>query len=292
MRFKKAITILVLIITVLSTIAALVGVFSNNASEISEFKSIHGEQVEIYGKGIYKNDSIAIVAQGRAQDVVTLVLGIPILLISLGMYRKKSLKGKLLLTGTLAFFLYTYVSYTFLWMYNSFFLIYVIIMSASFFAFTLCMMSFDLDQLRNSFNTKLPIKTLAIFQIVIGLFLAFNWLGMILPAVINNSVPLIIEHYTALVIQGLDLGFIFPISILSAVLLLKRNPYGYLLSSIVIIKGITLGTSVTAMVIGQLLAGVKLNIAEIVMFPLLSIGTIYLFFILLNNISEPLQKNI
>jgi hypothetical protein len=71
----------------------------------------------------------------------------PEVIISLIVANKNSLKGRLLLTGTLGYFLYTYTSYSFLSMYNSFFLIYVSIMSLSFFAFIINITSNELKLL-------------------------------------------------------------------------------------------------------------------------------------------------
>ena len=85
--------------------------------------------MDIYGKGLYYNDSVSVASQGRAQDIVTLTVGIPFLIVSLIFANKRSLRGKLLLTGALGYFLYTYMSYSFLAMYNNFFLIYIMMIS-------------------------------------------------------------------------------------------------------------------------------------------------------------------
>ena len=160
MKYKKYIKILVTIIIILSAIASIVGLFSNEGNGQHNITSIHGEQVTIYGKGVYKNDSVSLVAQGKAQDAVIVIIGIPMLLIALVTIRKESLPGKLLRAGTLAYFLYTYMSYTFLWNYNYMFLVYVILMSCSLFAFILSIMDIDVANLRNSFkDTIKKLKT-------------------------------------------------------------------------------------------------------------------------------------
>jgi hypothetical protein len=58
-----------------------VGIFSNEGNGQHNITSIHGEKVTIYGKGVYKNDSVSLVAQGKAQDAVIVIIGIPMLLI-------------------------------------------------------------------------------------------------------------------------------------------------------------------------------------------------------------------
>jgi hypothetical protein len=158
MKNKKAIHLLVYLITILSIGAASYAIFSNQGAGVYEYRSIFGKTVSIYGRGLYKHDSVSMAAQAIAQDYVTLFLGVPLLILSLYLSRKGRLKGQLLLTGTLGYFLYTYASYSFLSMYNSLFLVYVILMSASFFAFTLAMMSFEVSKLNLFFKEKLPVK--------------------------------------------------------------------------------------------------------------------------------------
>jgi hypothetical protein len=286
MKNKKTINVLVLIIAILAFIATLTGIMSSYGNGERIFISVFGEEVTLYGKGIYQNDSVSVTAQGLAQDYVTLILGIGVLLFSLFQFNKGSLKGKLLLLGMLGFFLYTYISYTFLWTYNPMFLAYVAIMSSSLFAFVLTIMTIDINNLKENFNDKMPVKFLGSFQIFIGIAIALLWIGKIVPALLDQTVPVGLDHYTTLVIQAMDLGFIVPTAILSGTLLIKKSNYGYLLSSVVIIKGIALLSSISAMIFSQFMAGVNMNIVEIIMFPIFNIIVLICLIILLKNIKE------
>ena len=286
MKYKNTVSLLVMCIILLSLTASVYGVFSNQGQGQYEFKSLHGETVSIYGKGLYKNDSLAMAVQARAQDTVTMVLGVPLLAISLYMARKNWLKGRLLLTGTLAYFLYTYVMYTFTAMYNQFFLVYVILMTTAFYAFILSMLSFDMEELGRSFSEKLPVKFVGGFLLFLGAVVGLLWIGRIVPTLIEGTMPIGLEHYTTLVIQGLDLGILIPTQVIAGVLLIKRKTFGYLLASVMIIKLITLLTALTAMIVGQAFAGVKMGIFEMAMFPLFNLIAIYCLAAILKNIKE------
>ena len=85
-------------------------------------------------------------------------------------------------------------------------------------------------------------------------------------------------------ISVLDVGVLTPACILGAVLLLKKHPWGYLLATIMIFKGLTMGLAITAMVINQLLAGVSMSVVEVVMFLLLSALMIYMAVRMLRSI--------
>ncbi|MFD1906286.1 hypothetical protein ACFSQ7_23430 [Paenibacillus rhizoplanae] len=115
----------------LGVVATGIGLFSGEGSENEGshpiFTSIRGEQIELYGTGIYKNDSLSAAAQAIAQDGVTLVVGIPLLLVSLLLSLRGTIRGRLLLAGALGYFTYTYASYCFLAMYNDLFLVYVLL---------------------------------------------------------------------------------------------------------------------------------------------------------------------
>jgi hypothetical protein len=286
LKNQKPISVFVLLITILSIVATSYAIFSNQGPGQFEYKSIFGETVSIYGKGLYKHDSVSMAAQAIAQDYVTLFLGVPLLLFSLYLSRKGLLKGHLLLTGTLGYFLYTYVSYSFLSMYNSMFLVYVLLMSTSFFAFTLAMMSFEITNLPLFFKAKLPVKFIGGFLLFASFVFGMMWLGKIVQPLINHTPTVGIEHYTTLVIQALDLGFVVPVGFVAGILLIKRKPFGYLLASVIIIKDITLLTALSAMIFLQIQAGVEVSSAIEAFVLLLNIIVIYLMFLILKNVKE------
>jgi len=285
-KFKKPVLILVVMIIVFSAICSILGLTMSGNGRPYEFISIGGESIKIFGSGLYKNDSISVVAQGKASDLVTLILAIPLLAISLVHSYRGSIKARLLMTGTLGYFLYTYMSYTFLWTYNPLFIVYVLLMSASLFAFIMAILSFDIEKMPAMFSEKLPTRFLGGFQLFLTFTIGMLWLGKIAPTILNGAVPVGLEHYTNLVIQGMDLGFVVPAAILSGILLIKRKPLGYLLSSVIIIKGITMLTSISAMIVNSALSGVSMSMVEIVIFPLFNVVTVVCLILLLRNMKN------
>jgi len=285
-KYKKSISRLVILIAIFSLAASIYGAFSNQGSGPYDFKTIHDTTVTIYGRGLYQNDSVSVASQAVAQDIVTLLLGVPLLIVSLILFRKELLKGKLLLAGTLAYFLYTYTSYSFLSMFNQFFLLDVMLMSASFFAFVLTMMSFDIDTLRDHFSEKLPVRFVGGLLISIGTIFGLMWLGTVIPSIVSGIAPVVLEQYTSLVIQAMDLAFIVPTAFLAGILLIKRKPFGYLLSSVVTVKGITMLTALTAMVLNEMSAGVEVSPAILILIPALNLIIIYSLFLIMKNIKE------
>jgi hypothetical protein len=286
MYANKIITRLSILIIFLALIAAGLGVFWQGQGEAFTFTSLRGEMVEIHGRGLYHYDSISYAAQAVAQDAVTLILGIPLLIGGLAWARKGSLRGHLLLTGTLGYMLYTYTSYSFLSSYNPLFLLYVALFSLCLFAFILAMMHLDPELIARCVSDKFPRKGIAIFMIILAGFLLLAWLGRIVPGLISGTPPFGLESYTTLVIQALDLGIIVPTSGLAAVLLWQDRPWGYALSSVVLVKGLTMGAALIAMIISQIMTGVPVSIVEIVMFSGIALAALVFTLMMFRHIKE------
>lgn len=227
-------------------------------------------------KDTYKNDTLSGAAQERGNDLVTLVLCVPLLLVS-GYYASRgSLRGRLIWTGTVFFFLYTYASQSFLTAYNHLFLVYVAAFSVSLYTFAASVLTLNVQEIKESF-TSAPVKITAAAMFLISLALLFMWLGgIILPSLLSGQRPPALETYTTLVIQALDLGVIAPLAALTGVLLLKRDAWGYTLASLVLIKGITLGTGVVSMGLFEILAGVEVPLPMLAVFVILTLASLAL----------------
>lgn len=285
MKNQKIITILVVCIAVLVLAATLTGLLAQGGPGNYDFKTLHGETIKIYGKGLYQHESLKLGPQTRGQDAVSLFLGLPLLVMSLVKARQGSLKGRLLLAGTLGYFFYTYLMMMFIY-YNPLFLVYIPAMAASMYAFILTLMSFDMSRLRGAFGPKLPVKYIVGFQVFVTLTLSVLWLSDLIPALINGTIPRELQHYSTLTVYALDLGFVVPALLIGSILLIKRNPYGYLMSAIMIVKSITILTALTAMGIAAMMEGVVLSLGDLMIFPLFNIGAVYAIYGLLKSIDE------
>jgi hypothetical protein len=257
MKSSRIVVLLIWLIAILALIAAGIGLFYQGEGSSFSFTTLHGLSVQIYGQGLYQYD-IPITAVGyRAGDAVTLVLALPLLIISALLYWRGHLRGGLLLTGVLAYFLYTYGSMAFGAAYNPLFLVYIVLFSASLFALVLALMSFDVLELPAHFSTGLPRQGIGIYLMVSGGILALVWLGLsLVPALLGNRVPLEVASYTTLITAVVDIGIVAPALFLSGALLFRNAPIGYLLASTMLVFTVTQGTSLLAAGIAQLLTGV------------------------------------
>ncbi|MCF7923478.1 MAG: hypothetical protein K9L64_00045 [Candidatus Izimaplasma sp.] len=285
MRLTK-IQIMSFIIAFLAFIAALVGVLAFGDYEEISFITIRGEEVFLYGKGIYAFDTVSVALQAIAQDFVTLVIAIPLLIYSTIKLTTNSVRWTLLHLGMVGYFLYSYGTYSFLSHFNALFLVYVIIFSMSFFTFVLAIMRIDVEKIKISFKEDFSKKLIVIFLLFTGFMLLAMWLGRIGPALLLNEIPVGLESYSTLVIQVFDLGFIVPLSFLGAYLLANDKAWGYLLAGVLLLKGIALFTAVSAMGIMQLALDEGANIVEISIFLALTLFSFYVIFKFITGIKK------
>jgi hypothetical protein len=290
MKSSKMVIWLSWLIAALALVAAGIGLFYQDGGRSFSFTTVHGQTVQIYGQGLYRYD-IPLTAVGyRAGDAVTLVLAVPLLIISLLLYGRGQLRGGLLLTGVLAYFLYTYGSMAFGAAYNPLFLVYIVIFSASLLAFVLSLLSFDAQELQAHFLAGLPKRVIGIFLIVSGVILALVWLVLsLVPALLGGTVPLEVASYTTFITGIVDTGIVAPSLILSGALLLRDFPLGYLLASTMLMFTVVLGTNLLVAGIAQVVTGL-VSIGQFlgftVPFAILTLIAIWLTIMLFRNFSE------
>lgn len=294
MKHIKAITLLTAIIALFSTAAAATGIFSKGGPGEYDITSVRGENVTIYGKGLYQHMSADVAIQGIAQDWITLVLAVPLLLFSLYLARKGSIKGRLMLSGVLLYFLLTYLFYLVMAMYNTFFLGYVILLSSSFFAFTLSILSLNPEEISSHFKQKVPVKLLGGFLIFNSCLIGLMWLSVVFPTVINGSIPVDVEHYTTLVVQGFDLSLFLPIGFLSGLFFIKRKAFGYVCAPVYFVFLSILMTALSAKIVAMTLVGVN-AFPAILIIPVINLTTIFgalMTYSHIQKVTNSIQTNI
>jgi hypothetical protein len=290
MKVFKTVTWLSAVIAGLALIAAGAGLLGQLGGSAFSFTTVRNVTVQLYGQGWYRLDTPIAAVGFMAADVVTLAVAIPLLAISTLRYRHGSLKGGLLLSGALAYFLYNYGSLAFGSTYNDLFLVYTAILAASLFGLILVLMSFDVSALPAHFAARLPRRGISIFLIVSGVILLLVWLVLsIVPALLQGTTPLEVAYYTTFITGVIDIGIVAPALIISGVLLRRRAPLGYLLASVLLVFTVTLGLNLTAAGIAQLLTGV-ISIGQAlgftVPFVILTLIAAWLTVVLFRNFAE------
>ena len=294
MKQYSALNWLVPLIAILALLTTCVGLFTPSEGNLMTDQTVRGEKIEVWGQGFYKYDTPIGATGFAAADVITLFIALPLLIISFMMYRRGSLKGGLLLSGTLSYFLYNYTSMGFGAAYNNMFLAYTLIFSASLYGLILALLSFDLETLPSHFGPDLPRKGISIFLIVSGVILSLIWLVLtIIPALLASKAPPEAYYYTTFTTGIIDIGIVAPALLLAGVLIRRGTPFGYLLASTMLIFTCILGANLTAAGIVQVTKGVIAAgqaMAFTVPFVILSLIAVWFTILLFRNFSENAQR--
>lgn len=236
MKYKKIITSLCIIIALFSGIATSSGIFSSQVTPSFQYETVRGDTVLIYGKGLYAHMSADVAVQGIAQDYITLFLGVPLLLFGLIRARNNSLRGTILLTGTVFYFLLTYLFYLAMAMYNRMFTVYILLLASSLFCLLLLLIPFDIERFRESIKSDVVYKQSGIFLMINAGLIALLWLSIIIPPILDGTnIPKQVQHYTTLIVQGFDLAIFLPMAFVSGWMAVKKQMYGYLFTTVYMI---------------------------------------------------------
>lgn len=169
-------------------------------------------------------------------DWVTLVLVVPALFIAIRRTDRGSRRAHLIWLGLLVYLFYNYAFYLFGAAFNWFFLMYVAIFALSVYALALGLWHLDTDTLSHWFEEKTPVRWIAAFLVAIALPLIIVEAGQCINFIFTGRPPA-----SPSLIFALDLSFVVPNMMLGAVLLWRRQAWGYVLAALMLVKGITYG---------------------------------------------------
>ncbi len=267
---------------------AAVGLFWNGPNGATTFTTIRGKQIELFGHGLYRHDTLFSAAGFRGTDIVTIFIGVPLLAASLTWLLRGAWRGRLLLSGMLTYTLYVYASMALGAAFNGLFLVYVAIFSASLFALGLTLRSIDIAELERRFSARTPHRATGIFLIASGIVTTIVWLQPLLTSMLAGDPPKLLDSYTTVVTDVLDLGLITPLLFLSGIMILRRVTTGYLIAFPLIGIIVVLAPAIVAATISQLSAGVDFSPGEVVGpiagFTILGAFAIWLLIVLLRNV--------
>lgn len=250
---QTALNCLIPLLVILALVAAGTGLFWQDGSPSFTFTTLHGQTVEMFGNGLYKNDTLFTGAAFRGTDVVTLFVALPLLILSFWLYRRGSLRGGFLLTAMVSYFLYNAAHMAFAAVYNNLFLVYIAYFSVSFFAFILAFSAVNLEALPGK---AMAGRGTAVFLFISGLAPLFLWGSDLVTALLQNQAPPLLGSYTTMFTHAVDIGIIVPVVYLAGIWLLRQRPLGYLLSFIMLSLLALIGLVVVAQTIVQIQVGI------------------------------------
>jgi hypothetical protein len=228
-------------------------------------RTIHGQIVELYGRGLYRSDTLFVAGNNFGSDLVTVLAVVPLLAISLLLARRGSLRGRLLLLGALGCVLYIGASYALgAVAFNRLFLVYVGLFSASLFAFVGAFASLDLDAVAASLSPRMPRRWPGVFMFASGVVTLAIWVMEPLTALITGEAPKVLETHTTLFTHAVDMGVIVPAALVSGILILRRRTLGYVTAFSLLVLEAVLMPMIAIATFEQIRLGISFTRGEVV----------------------------
>ncbi len=215
-----------------SAFASAAGLFWPGELIRTSFTSVHGIEVELYGRGLYAFMPAEVAIQGVAQDVVTLFVAVPLLF---WFYFKKRTSqranAKYAFASVVLYLVLTWLFYLNMAMFNALFLVYALNLGLSLYLFFKAVGAFDWKG--GDFSTVQGSSVLrwgAWWLMGSSGLVSFAWLSMVVPPLWSGEVyPPELYHFTTLVVQGFDLAIFLPLAFLSGLWSLLNQPVGKVL---------------------------------------------------------------
>jgi hypothetical protein len=253
------------LIAALALPAAGIGLFWRDDGGAFAFTTMRGEIVELYGRGLYRYDTLFAAGGAQGNDAVVLLLGIPVLLATTALYRRASIRWRSLHSGVLVYFLYTYASAALGTVaFNRMFPVYVVLFSASVFAVVLSFSSVDLGSLARQLSPLAPRYGLALFLFASGFITLAVWGLPLVTALAGGGTTDRLDSYATEVTFALDLAMITPLTFVAGALVLRRAALGYALAISLLVLETALAPMIAAQTIGQRAAGVTFEAGDVI----------------------------
>ena len=233
-------------------------------------------------------DNLLVISGWYGNDLVTLLVAVPLLFVSLFLAMGGSQRARLIWLGTLAYVLYNYAFYLFGSALNRFFLIYAALFTLSIFALIFGLKTLDVKGLARHFSCNAPVRWIAGYMFFTALFLGGFWITLSLNYVFTNKIPQIVvavDSQTNL-IAALDLSLVVSFGLLGAIWLWQHQPWGYVLGVIWNVKGAIYMLALSAATISTVRSGVAENLLPVALWGFIGIGYLIASVYLLANLQK------
>jgi hypothetical protein len=124
----------------------------------------------------------------RGTALATLVIAVPLLIVSMALASRRSLRARFVWLGALAYIAYNAVLFCFAPHFNSFFLLFAGLLALSFWALLTLLRGVDLAALQEACS-RVPARSIAVYMLVTLTLFSGTWLRDIIPATLDNTMP-------------------------------------------------------------------------------------------------------
>jgi hypothetical protein len=210
-------------------------------------------------------------AQAVGQDLITLVVALPTLVVSAILAARGSRRAHLVWLGVLVYLVYTYVMYALAIQFNPLFLVYVALLGCSLYALIGGLATTDFARIKARFSRGTPVKAVSIFLAVVAVLFYFVWLSEDVPALLAGEVPqgVIDSEAPTDIVHVLDMAWILPAMVLTTIWLWRGRALGYALAGTLLSFLALLVLAIMSMIVFEVLYGLAAAVGMAVVFGVL-----------------------
>ena len=218
-------------------------------------------------------------------DLVTLLLVIPLMIAALVLLRCDSIRGQLVWLGVLGYGVYNYAYYLLGAALNVFFPLYVVLFVLFVVTLILALSRLDAMRVAASIRAKTPVRIIGGYLIFVAAGLSLVWFGM-WAAYIFAGRPTPIETEAFKLVAALDTAIIVPMFAFGGILLWRRNPWGGILAGMAGIQGSLYLVVLSVNSAIAILRGLAEAPGELPIWGILAISTATITGVLLRNVKQ------
>jgi hypothetical protein len=270
---SRPLAALVALVALLAGAASLAGIAFRGDLATIPWATLRGEEIQAVAGGIYAWNSLPVVSEGLGWDLVTLLLAVPATLLAAVGVARGSFRAGLVALGLLVYFLYQYLEYAMFWAVGPLYPLHVLITALSLSAVALLVARVELGGVAQRFGPRFPrraVTGLGIFMVVV---LCGLWLPTVWSVVVDGEIQGKLNGGVTLVVPALDLGFLVPLGVFTAVAAWRRHAAGYILATTVVVKAVAMASAIVAMLAVEWLTTGVAAIVPIVLFAGTALGS-------------------
>lgn len=263
---RKGISALNITIILVSLVITICGVCSFQRGYSYDVVNQYGENVRMWGAGIYAHDSYFKAPIFIGSDFTILIVVIPFTIITfLRMRANPRLEYCIQNFAVISLLLYYSASIALGVTYNRLHLLYIILLGACFYCVGLLFVKLYAAQCYRKNVCQYHIsKGIKAYLIIAGISLFVAWLPDIIASFVNGTSLDLIEVYTTEVTYALDMGIVSPLMFLTLYLINRESFIGYVLLRMLLKVCTGVGIMLPVQTAFQMMAGITVPIPALV----------------------------
>lgn len=209
--------------------------------------------------------------QAKGQDIITLCLVVPLMILAIFFSMRKSAEASLFLAGCLGYMFYTYVTFSYL-TYARLSLIYIAIYSFSLFGLIDFFINTNFSFAEKYLKNKGVNLIVSIYNIIVAVLFSLLWLKDLSYTLFTGIIPYSVKlNNGGSAVYANDLGFFLPSILIAGILLFRRKNFGFILTSVVLVKQAMMGMAILGMLYMMNLGKQTIQLREVMFFAVITI---------------------